>query len=207
LISGVVDRLLADSRLDLLRALDEAAADLGIHVPMQPTTCKLLAEVVSFVRRHDRIRLVEALVRAKVPLTLLGRGWADRVPAGSAVQCLEPRPFAALGELLSDHQVVLNVNGATGACERALGGMAAGAAVVSDFNPLLERDFAAKGALRLFDRSRPDEAIAATGELLESDRGRETAERGRAALDPHHLWSDRARRLLEALSRPEGWPA
>ena len=117
--------------------------------------------------------------------------------SGSSVTILEARNYQALSRAYGEHQLVLNLNAANGASERAMQAMAAGAAVVSDYNPLLDAAFHAKSAIEFFDRSRIADTIQIVGELLQSSKGEATAERGRALVGQEHRWEDKAARIID----------
>jgi hypothetical protein len=132
---------------------------------------------------------------------LIGSGWAERLQGARRITVLEDAPFESLAEAYESAQRVINLNGANGASERALGGLSVGALVLSDQAPLLEAAFGATGALRLFDRRRPDTLIEALETDLPPSEAQDRADAGRAEVDRAHLWSHRVALLEEALAR------
>jgi hypothetical protein len=161
---------------------------------------RVLAEILLYVRQRDRIRLVEAMAAAGLPLTLCGDGW-EALPHLKLAR-VQSRPFDALGRLYGACKVVVNLNAGNGACERAMAGASAGAATISDANPLLEA--ALPDALALYDRTDPARATQAIGDLLESDAAEGLAAAGAARVRREHLWDSRAQALMAAIHAAEG---
>jgi hypothetical protein len=198
---AVIEGLDGDPEADLFAAYQGALQRLGYDLPFDQNMARVLAEILLYVRQRDRIRLVEAIAEAGLPLTLCGDGW-EALPHLKLPR-LQSRPFDALGWLYGACKVVVNLNAGNGACERAMAAASAGAATISDANPLLEA--ALPDALALYNRTDPARAAQAIGDLLESDAAEAVAAAGAARVWREHLWVNRAEALMAAIHAAEGW--
>jgi hypothetical protein len=199
LIQGMVDRLMADREVDLLRAYQETLAATGLQIGFDQNICNILARVGLFLRQHDRMRLAEALAAGETPCVIHGAGWSERLGQRSHIRYGEALDYSDVGALYRDSRVVLNLNAANGASERAILGMASGAVVVSDYSALLQSQFEAKGGLRFYDRRDPSGVTETLDAVLASAEAQAVADRGRELVAAGCLWSHKAAALLETL--------
>jgi len=199
--AAVISRLMDDPGADLFAAWRGAMAELGYELPMDQNISRVLAELMLYARRLDRIRLVEALTARGLPVALCGDGW-NEVEAVRDMKRLESRNVTALEHLYGDCRVVLNLNAGNGASERAMAAFSAGAAVASDANPLLDEAFG--DALLTYDRTDMGKAADAIGDLLDSDDAEARAEAGAARVRSSHLWRYRAQTLIASIKEAEG---
>lgn len=198
LIEGVVERLLADEEADILRAYRGALEATGNDIALDENLCNILARIALFVRQYDRLGVAKTLVEAGVPCTICGNGWRERLGEHAHISYAADLAYSDLGELYGRARTVVNLNAANGGSERAILGMACGALVVSDSSPLLRTTFEPSGAIRLFDRRRPETLVEAAG----GSGAQVVADAGWAGVRAAHRWSDRAEALLAALAGP-----
>ena len=83
--------------------------------------------------------------------------------------------------------------------ERAVTAMAAGAAVVSDFSPLLAEEFGAGRAIAFFRRADPASVVETLASLEDPAAAQTMADAGRARVAEAHTWPAKAAALVEAL--------
>jgi len=202
LIQGVVDRMMADPEADILRAYRGAARSVGLDAPLGEDICNILARVGLYLRQHDRLRVAEALAASDIPCVVYGKGWRERLGERPHMRYADDTAFGDVGGLYRDARIVLNLNAANGASERAILAMASGAVAVSDASPLLRSEFEGRGGLRFFDRSRPNSLKETLSSILSSGDAQAVADRGRALVAEAHLWTHKAARLLGALQSP-----
>ncbi|HTK35356.1 MAG TPA: glycosyltransferase [Caulobacteraceae bacterium] len=199
LIEGVVGRLLADREVDMFAAYQATLADTGLEVNFDENVCNLLSNIGLFVRQYDRFLLGKTLAETDLPCVICGTGWRERLGERPHLTYAESLDFADLGELYGRSRIVLNLNAANGASERAVLAMANGAAVVSDYSPLLQSQFGNENAIRFFDRRNPISVAEAVTTLLTSGEAQAVADQGRALVSQAHLWPHKAACLMETL--------
>jgi len=199
LIETIADALMADPRASLTAACDLARRTFALTPDLEGQIAEPLRAVLTYVRHKDRMEAITALVDARLPVTLVGDGWAEHFGARANLAASGSVPFAEVHRLYGDAKVVVNINAANGGCERAIQAMLAGAAVVSD----MSESFAAMGlgedALRVFDRSRVETLCGVAGDLLESVAGARMAETGYRRATASQLWDHRLGALLDGL--------
>ncbi|MBN9320304.1 MAG: hypothetical protein BGN86_11280 [Caulobacterales bacterium 68-7] len=199
LIEGMVERVLADDAADLLRAFDAVTRDRGMNLPIDRSVASIFANVGLFVRRYDRLRLAQALAASDLPCTLHGEGWEGRLASAGGLTFEPSVDFADCAAAYGRARVVLNLNAANGGSERAVTAMAAGAAVVSDFSPLLAEEFGAGRAIAFFRRADPASVVETLASLEDPAAAQTMADAGRARVAEAHTWPAKAAALVEAL--------
>ncbi len=198
LIVQVVERLAANREASVIDAFLKTRRALGLEgLLLDREMFELLRVSFTYVRHMDRLRAVEALADAGLPLTVVGSGWEARLGVRPNVTVLPNEPFPATTARYGEARVVVNLNAGNGGCERALAGMVAGAAVASDYSSTLKAQFGAR-ALRTYDRTRAADIAKTVGDLLEGDAEAVAAE-GQAKAMAGAFWSHRATRVLEIL--------
>ena len=197
LVEGVVGRMLADEAVDLLAAYRATVRDKGFDIAFNEDVSNLLANCGLFVRQYDRIRLAHTLAELDRPVVLCGTGWEERLGGAKNLTFADSLDFDRCPEVYGQAKVVLNLNGANGASERAVTAMAAGAVVVSDYSPLLEAEFGAAGAIRFYQRRDPAASVGQVlSDVLDSGGAQAIADAGRARVAQAHLWSHKAHALV-----------
>jgi hypothetical protein len=203
LLQGVVDRLLADREASLLDAFNDTAADLelgarlGDDAEFDAQMCGFLREPLTYVRNMDRINIIRSLVDAGLPVTICGAGWEAFLGERRNVTYLGEVKFEDAPALYGNSRVVLNLNAANGACERAVHAALAGAAVASDFSQPLNELFGGDEAIGFFDRAEPGAAANAVGRLLDLEEGEAVARKGQEKVMRSGLWRHRAQQLVD----------
>jgi hypothetical protein len=197
-----VEVLLADPQASVLDAVNTASKDIGLGIRLgqsdafDAAVLPMMREVLTYVRHHDRIEIIKAVVAAGLPVALCGSGWDAILGDRPNLRYLAPVPFADLPALYGEARILLNLNAGNGGSERAVDGALAGAAVVSDFGTELERLFGRDG-IAVFDRSKPAAVGQIMAQLLESDEAEALASRGHERAVEHGLWRRRAEQIVE----------
>ena len=199
LIEGVVGRLLADPEADLFAAYQATLADTGLDLRLDENLCNVMANIGLFIRQHDRQQLAKALAEMDLPCLLCGTGWRERLGELAHITFSDSLGFSGVAELYAKSRVVLNLNAANGASERAISAMAAGAVVVSDDSPLLRSEFP-DGGINFFDRRNPASIAETVSSLLASSKAQAMADRGRERVAQGQRWRHKASRLADTLS-------
>ncbi|MDB5428807.1 MAG: hypothetical protein JWR47_3771 [Phenylobacterium sp.] len=203
LLQGVVDRLLADREASLLDAFNDTAATLelgarlGDDAGFDAQMHNFLREPLTYVRNMDRISIIRSLVDAGLPVTICGAGWEAFLGERRHVTYLAEVKFEDISALYGNSRVVLNLNAANGACERAIYAALAGAAVASDFSQPLDELFGGGEAIGFFNRAEPGSAADVVGRLLDLDEGEAVARSGQEKVMRSGLWRHRAQQLVD----------
>lgn len=199
LIEGMVERALADDEADLLRAFDAVTRDRGLNLPIDRNVASIFANVGLFVRRYDRLRLAQALAASGLPCVLHGEGWEGRLGTSGGLIFAPGIDFADCLAAYGRARVVLNLNAANGGGERAVTAMAAGAAVVSDFSPLLADEFGGGRGIAFFRRADPASIVETLASLEDPATAQAVADAGRSRVAEAHTWRSKAEALVGAL--------
>jgi hypothetical protein len=203
LLQGVVDHLLADREASLLDAFNDTAAALefgarlGDDAGFDAQMCSFLREPLTYVRNIDRIDVIRSLVEAGLPVTICGVGWEAFLGERRNVTYVGEVKFEDIPALYGDSRVVLNLNAANGASERAIYAALAGCAVASDFSQPLSELFGGEDAIGFFNRAEPGAAVNAVGRLLNLDEGEGVARKGQEKVMRSGLWRHRAQQLVD----------
>jgi hypothetical protein len=208
LMKGVVDRLLSDREASVLDAFNDTATKLRLGVRLgddadfDAQMRDFLLGPLTYVRNIDRINIIRALADAGFPVTICGEGWDALLGERSNVTYVGRVGFEDLSALYADSRVVLNLNAANGACERAVYAALAGAAVVSDQSQPLDELFGGGEAIGVFNRAKPATAASVVGRLLDLDAGEATAHKGQEKVMQSGLWRHRAQQLVDFVEAP-----
>jgi hypothetical protein len=207
LIVGVVDRLLSDRDACVLDAFNDTAAKLKLGVRLgddadfDAQMRDFLCGPLTYVRNIDRINIIRSLADAGLPLAICGTGWDALLGERSNVTYVDRVAFEDLPALYGDSRIVLNLNAANGACERAVYAALAGAAVVSDHSQPLNALFGGE-AIGVFNRAKPATAANVVGRLLDPDAGEAVARKGQEKVMRSGLWIHRAQQLVDFVAAP-----
>jgi hypothetical protein len=203
LLQGVVDRLLADRDASLLDAFNDTSAKLALGARLgddagfDAQMSSFLREPLTYVRSMDRINIVRSLVDAGLPVTICGVGWEAFLGERRHVTYLAEVKFEDVPALYGNSRVVLNLNAANGACERAVYAALAGAAVASDYSQPLSELFGGGEAIGFFNRAEPASAADVVGRLLDLHEGEAVAQKGQQKVMQSGLWRRRAQQLVD----------
>ncbi len=199
LMEAMVARLIDDREADVLSALFSSAADLSLAPVLTDQLLEILRACLTFVRLHDRMAAIRALVSADLPLTLIGQGWKGHFGERHGVTYLDDQPFDLLPRWYDQAKVCINLNAAHGGSERAFAAMLAGAAVVSDYSPVFSRVGLSDAAIRFHDRGARLNIVEVVTELVTSDAAEACARNGHAEASAAHTWRHRLQPLLAHL--------
>jgi hypothetical protein len=175
----------------------ELGARLGDDAEFDTQMCGFLREPLTYVRNMDRINIIRSLVDAGLPVTICGAGWEAFLGERRNVTYIGEVRFEDISDLYGNSRVVLNLNAANGACERAVHAALAGAAVASDFSQPLNELFGGDEAIGFFDRAEPGAAANAVGRLLDLEEGEAVARKGQEKVMRSGLWRHRAQQLVD----------
>ena len=205
-VEGIVERMTADARLQILEALRGALKQMGAELSPQlfADIAPLLSGPQLFAEAYHRDRVLHAIGAAGLPLHVWGNGWeplAERYPAfvyggvGS---------FAETLHTLRRARVVLNVNNGftAGGHERVFTAMCAGAAVFSDANRWYEEAFKDGRELATFAWPKLAAMPDQLGELVaDPTRAGQIARAGAKRAQAEHTWTERAQKLAKAVKQ------
>jgi len=206
LLTGVVERLLADETASLLDAFNNTSDDLklgakfGVDPAFDDQIVDLLRLPFNYFRHLDRINIVQSLADSGLPLTICGPGWRDFLGDRGNVVYLDHRvDFKDLSALYGDAKVAINLNAGNGGCERAIHSAMAGAAILSDYSQQLAWMFQSPDERAFFNRAKIGDVAEVAGRLIESDQGETMAQLGHQRILEAGLWRHRAARMVEFL--------
>ena len=114
--------------------LQAAGAEVGLAPATPEQQRNLTYWAFSVARRLDRLRVADALLRAKIPLALYGRGW-ETIARFAPFHRGTVAPGAPIREVFATHQVVLHINRGCNLHPRLLEGLLAGAFVLGRHDP------------------------------------------------------------------------
>ena len=207
LLTGVVERLLADETASLLDAFNNTSDDLklgakfGVDPAFDDQIVDLLRLPFNYFRHLDRINIIQSLADSGLPLTICGPGWRDFLGDRGNVVYLDHRvDFKDLSALYGDAKVAINLNAGNGGCERAIHSAMAGAAILSDYSQQLAWMFQSPDERAFFNRAKIGDVAEVAGRLIESDQGETMAQLGHQRILEAGLWRHRAARMVEFLS-------
>jgi hypothetical protein len=208
LLTGVIDRLLADREASLLDAFNDTSAKLKLgarlgHDPAFDEQMRnFLCEPLTYVRNRDRIDIIRALADAGLPLTICGSGWDAMLGDRPNVTLIGSVASDEISALYGDARTVINLNAGNGASERAIQAAFAGAAVVSDFSQSLDALLGGGEGVAFFNRAKPETAARLAAGLIEGGRGEAMGARGHERAVRSALWRHRAEQLVAFLQVP-----
>jgi hypothetical protein len=203
LLERALDLLIQDYKVSPWQALNTACTEKSANVTSGENYYGILAEMLYFVRRYDRIRLVRELAESGLPVTVIGSGWENYIGPTGNLRFMPDQSTDAMLQIYRDSKVVFNLNAANGASERAFTGMLSGAAVLSDFGQSLATAAVHGEEILFYDRTKPGDVCQKLGQLLESDDGENIASLGREKVLREHLWKHRAQTIIDYVSQSE----
>jgi hypothetical protein len=210
LLNEVADRMAADGSLWIGEALKATLQARGL--PLTPEFLKValgaLASVQLFAEAYHRDAFVEAMGKAGVAITTVGKGWEPLVARFPSFSYLGEGSFEETLALLRRTRVVINVNNGfvSGGHERVFAAMAGGAAVFSETSLFYQEVFRDGEDLVMFNTPVPADTAARLQALAfeDIDAAAQIAANGHAATLAHHLWSHRAADLMAVVRAARG---
>ena len=153
---------------------------------------------------YYREKIIRTLLDAGIELHVYGGNW-DNSPFAENKSLICHPGIEMEDSLYIMEQARISLNIMTwhkdGFTERILNSMLAGAVALSDKSIRLEEEFLNGDDIILFELRQIDRLPVRVRELLADDEKlREIAENGRKKVIDRHLWSNRAKMLLEIIS-------
>ncbi|MFR4351907.1 MAG: glycosyltransferase [Roseburia sp.] len=156
--------------------------------------------VDAYIRDYFRKLVVDALLSAEIPITLMGEGW-DKYSYRDERSLRRERglPFGLSFERIAKAHILLNCAPifSRGMHDRIPAGMANRAVVLTDGNPYLDREFA-DGKDLCFYSLKDIHSLCQKAQLLieNGDLRGEIAQRAYHKFEENHTWKRRAQTLL-----------
>ncbi len=163
--------------------------------------------VDAYIRDSFRKAAVDALLSARIPVTVMGEGW-EKYHAPDE-RCLKRERGVLFGlsfERIAREEILLNVAPIfnRGMHDRIVAGMANETVVLTDENPYLRRRFPDKETLAFYSLRDMDTLCDTAARLMEDGARRERmARRAYHEFLAHDTWKCRARQILEWTGRGE----
>ncbi len=189
----------------LLQVIDEAAHVLQVQPGGEELQGEALLELLrslEFARRHRwRHRLIMAVSRAGLPLTVVGNGW-ERAGLPGAVTVQPEGDYAQFMALLGRTKIALDASTYVGGInDRAFHAAINGCGFITNADAALRPVFGEDSGVGFYSMARCDEAAALLRDwLAQPAELRERAERSRAITLSGHLWRHRVETLLRLAS-------
>jgi hypothetical protein len=156
--------------------------------------------VDAYVRDYFRKKVLDELLDAKLPVTVMGSGWEKYDHRNE--HCLKREkemPFALSFEKIAKEHILLNVSPIfnRGMHDRIPAGMANHTVVLTDTNPYLQEHFSDGKELSLYSLTTPGDVSNKAAELLESEQLRgQIEEQAYIHYEKYDTWDCRAREIL-----------
>lgn len=154
--------------------------------------------VEDWVRRQRRLAFLQALEKAKFPVTVCGKGFTD-LPASFDYR--GPVDFPQALALMGQTRMVLNASAiyGQGSHERPLCAMLAGAAAASDYSSFFAEEFRDGQEIVLFRWTHLDEDLEKIRRVIENPQALlAMAQAGQCKTAERHLWINRIETILHA---------
>lgn len=153
------------------------------------------------VRDYFRKAVLDELLKHKFPVTVMGNGWEKySFSEENSLSREREVPFALSFERIAKEHILLNVSPIFnhGMHDRIPAGMANRAAVLTDENPYLNRQFVDREHLCFYSLSDRRTLTECAGDLLENSGLRERIqETAYQEFKTEHTWRQRAKAILE----------
>jgi hypothetical protein len=198
-VTETIERLKDDPSAAVYRSVCNVIQGKGMTFHTDRSIAQVLLNILTYVRKMDRIRLFEALARSELPVTVVGDGWQQLGKKRTGLQYLPGRGMNALIELYAQSRFVVSVNAGNGANERSFNAAACGACVISDTNPLLTKAFETDREIAFFNRCDPETAVTAVQSLHETGKAALMATAAMKKVQQSQTWAHRAAELLSYL--------
>lgn len=207
----VVDLHDHEPNRDTFMAYLTAATARGIDIQAGAGHAVAMRAVYWYMRKLERIRMVQALVDSGLSVALIGGdSWKSVLRPSPRLTLLPACTHQAVVQWYRDARSIVCTNGYNGASERVFDAMSAGALVVSEDAPHLVSALEPSGAAFFYRPNRLHDRVGELAELIRSGRSQEMADSGRRLLVEGHTWQQRVEALgkvLEQLVAPQGCAA
>lgn len=201
----LVDRMLGDHTLTLETAVCDLWKERGrILAPQELKGIMLECYWVDyFVRTYYREQLIEGLLKAEIPLTVVGSGWERyHGPKASRLKTLEGVGYFLGLQMIANARITLNVQPLfkDGVHDRVLSAMLNKTVAVTDNSIYIEENFDTQKELVLYQPNRIDRLAERLVLLLDNQTLLEkTALAGYEKAVKQHTWDNRIQQLIKIL--------
>jgi len=204
LLTAVADRMAADGSLWIGAALRNAleAGGIGLTPEFLHSVAPVLGHVQLFAEAYHRNAFIDVVGAAGVAIQTVGNGWGPVCERYPSFTYLGEGSFEETLALLRRTRVVINVNNGfvSGGHERVFAAMAAGAAVFSETSLFYDEVFVDGEDLVTFKTpAQPHVARRLQNLADDLDLGARIAASGHAKTLDHHMWTNRARHIVEVV--------
>ncbi len=193
------------------------ASAMSASVIRFPEWMNRLYPVDRLKRYEKRYRLIEAVAKRGLPLSIMGEGWEETELAYlSNVKLLPPRPMAMSFEVFADAKIVLDCNPLffEGMHDRVPAALLNGALCLTDMNPAAAPELRNGEQLFYYAPDHPEEAVELLCKLLEPTEeqgysrgigkaeelgGSEITVAGEAVARANYSWEAHGKKLLSIL--------
>lgn len=160
----------------------------------------VLSEIHSYIRKKDRLIMIQKIVDTGMKVALIGTGWKVLFSTKANVSYVEDTNYAMISALYEEARVVVNLNAENGACERVFDGIESGAMIFSDFSNALYRMFSSDQGVLFYQKHQADESIKALTMTLAQQQTQVLAKKAQEIVAQGHTWKHRAEMLYELIN-------
>ncbi len=179
-----------------------AATARGVDIQAGPGHAVAMRAVYWYMRKLERIRMVNALVESGLSVALIGGdSWKSVLRPSPRLTLLPACTHQAVVQWYRDARTVVCTNGYNGASERVFDAMSAGALVVSEDAPHLVSALGDSAAAFFYRPNRLHDRVGELAELIRSGRSQEIANSGRQSFVEGHTWRQRIDAFSEVLEQ------
>ncbi len=202
LMKQVIERRTAEPLLSMERAFAQVLEEIGMELSAERFALFMNAMYASdaFIRDYFRKKALDALLRRRLPVTVMGEGWEKyRYADESSLKRERAVPFGLSFERIAKEHILLNVSPIfnRGMHDRIPAGMANHTVVLTEQNPWVETHFAVGEELACYDLAELSSLGELAGELVESPgRRQRMAEAAYRKFLACHSWACRAQEIL-----------
>jgi hypothetical protein len=161
--------------------------------------------VDAYVRDYFRKKVLDELLDAELPVTIMGSGWEKYDHRN--VHCLKREkevPFALSFEKIAKEHILLNVSPIfnRGMHDRIPAGMANHTVVLTDSNPYLQEHFTDGKEICMYSLTAQGDVVDKAAKLLESEERRvQIAKSAYSHFEENDTWHCRAKEILRIAER------
>jgi len=173
------------------------AKKYGIEFNLNNENIKNLVATHYEMRKITRLMVVESLVKSShLKIHIVGKDWKDKFKFSKNTTFSDDIDSKEIESVMADSKIVININAANGACERAFQAMSVGACVVSDMSSTLANYFKPGKEIFLFGYGNINSLTKNLEELIYSNRVESIADKGYRETIKNHFWINRANRIV-----------
>jgi hypothetical protein len=160
----------------------------------------ILSEIHSYIRKKDRIAIINQLIDSGVSVALIGSGWTASCYEKNNVTIFEDVHYTDIKQLYENAKVVVNLNAENGACERVFDGIESGAMIFSDFSNALYQIFSHDNGVLFYQKFKANESIQLLLGILERGETECLASKAQAVVVSGYTWKHKAIMLYQLLN-------